>query len=366
VEFNGSSYIGLQAGNVNHQPDTSPTFWSILASGNQPYSAVSHQWINAIAANGAPSSTQPAFSDISGGVAAAQLPNPGAATLGGVKSQTAVPHQWINAISTSGSPATAQPADGDLSVTDVTTNNVSTSAHGFTPKAPNTTTQWLRGDATWANAPGRFTSLTVITTTGASTYTTPANITAILVECVGGGGGGGGAAGAVLSAGAGGSGGAGSYARKYVASPAVSYSVSVGTGGSGGAAGDNGGSAGGNTIFGSTVITCNAGSGGSGSGAAGLGASIVAGGAGGATSTGGDLNIGGQAGGNGDRLSGTVSASQPGGNSYFGGGAPGILNAAGVAAANFGAGGSGASTQGATNRAGGNGSQGVIVVSEFQ
>jgi uncharacterized protein (TIGR03437 family) len=198
-----------------------------------------------------------------------------------------------------------------------------------------------------------------------TTYTTPANITAILVECVGGGGGGGGAAGAILNAGAGGSGGSGSYARKYIASPAASYSVSIGTGGSGGAAGDNAGAAGGNTIFGSTVMTCNGGSGGSGSGAAGLGASIVAGGAGGATSTGGDLNIGGNAGGNGDRLSGTVSASQHGGGSYFGGGAPGVLNAAGVAAASYGGGGSGASTQGNTNRAGGDGSQGVIVVSEF-
>jgi hypothetical protein len=78
------------------------------------------------------------------------------------------------------------------------------------------------------------------------------------------------------------------------------------------------------------------------------------------------VNTGGQAGGNGLTLSGTVSASAPGGSSYFGGGAPGVLNSAGVAAATYGAGGSGASTQSATSQAGGAGSPGVLVVWEFQ
>ena len=40
--------------------------------------------------------------------------------------------------------------DEDLSLSDVTTGNVSTTAHGFVPKAPNSTSQFLRGDATWA------------------------------------------------------------------------------------------------------------------------------------------------------------------------------------------------------------------------
>lgn len=35
---------------------------------------------------------------------------------------------------------------------DNTTNDVSTSAHGYCPKAPNDATKFLRGDATWANA----------------------------------------------------------------------------------------------------------------------------------------------------------------------------------------------------------------------
>ena len=366
VQFNGTSYISLQASNLNHAPDSSPTVWSVLATGLQSYAAVTHQWINAIMSNGAPSSSQPAFTDISGTVASSQLPNPTPTTLGGVKSQVVVSHQWINAIATNGSPGTAQPADGDLSVTDVATNNVSTAAHGFAPKAPSSTVQWLRGDATWANAPGRLVSFTVLATPGAPTYTVPAEVTSILVECVGGGGGGGGAAGAAIAgAAAGGSGGAGSYARKYIAALTSSYSTSVGTGGSGGASGDNNGSPGGSTTFGGTLI-CNGGSGGSGSASSTLSASIAAGGSGGQVSTGGDINAGGQAGGNGLTLSATISASQAGGSSYFGGGAVGVVSGTGVAASAYGAGGSGGSTQSTTGRAGGSGSAGVLVIWEFQ
>ena len=40
--------------------------------------------------------------------------------------------------------------DANLSTSDITTNNVSTTKHGFTPKAPNDTTKFLRGDGTWS------------------------------------------------------------------------------------------------------------------------------------------------------------------------------------------------------------------------
>ncbi len=49
-----------------------------------------------------------------------------------------------------GDGAWAAPTDASLTVSDVTTNNVSTTAHGFVPKAPNVTTEFLRGDGTWA------------------------------------------------------------------------------------------------------------------------------------------------------------------------------------------------------------------------
>jgi hypothetical protein len=41
-------------------------------------------------------------------------------------------------------------SDATISTTDITTNDVSTTKHGFTPKAPNDTAKFLRGDATWA------------------------------------------------------------------------------------------------------------------------------------------------------------------------------------------------------------------------
>jgi hypothetical protein len=44
----------------------------------------------------------------------------------------------------------AIPTDATIAMSDITTNNVSTSLHGWTPKAPNDTTKFLRGDAIWA------------------------------------------------------------------------------------------------------------------------------------------------------------------------------------------------------------------------
>jgi hypothetical protein len=51
--------------------------------GIKSYAAVSHQWINQISTSGAPSSTQPAFSDLSGAATNAQMPVGGAGTIKG-------------------------------------------------------------------------------------------------------------------------------------------------------------------------------------------------------------------------------------------------------------------------------------------
>lgn len=76
----------------------------------------SHQFVNTPAtAIAAASCVQPAFTDISGTVAASQLPNPSSSTLGGVESFAAVSHQFINQISTSGVVSAAQPSLSDLS-----------------------------------------------------------------------------------------------------------------------------------------------------------------------------------------------------------------------------------------------------------
>jgi hypothetical protein len=83
--------------------------------GIQSAAAVSHQWINSISTSGVPALSQPAFADISGSVAATQLPNPSATTLGGIESLAAVGSKWINTISTSGVPTATQPAFTDIS-----------------------------------------------------------------------------------------------------------------------------------------------------------------------------------------------------------------------------------------------------------
>lgn len=44
-------------------------------------------------------------------------------------------------------------SESHLLFTDIVTNNVSTTKHGYVPKAPNSTTQFLRGDGAWAVPP---------------------------------------------------------------------------------------------------------------------------------------------------------------------------------------------------------------------
>jgi len=56
--------------------------------------------------------------------------------------------------------------DANLITSDITTNNVSTTKHGFVPKAPNNTTQFLRADATWATVPTGLTVGTTAVTSG--------------------------------------------------------------------------------------------------------------------------------------------------------------------------------------------------------
>jgi hypothetical protein len=44
--------------------------------------------------------------------------------------------------------------DANISMSDITTNDVSITKHGFAPKAPNVTTQFLSGDGTWRTPAG--------------------------------------------------------------------------------------------------------------------------------------------------------------------------------------------------------------------
>jgi hypothetical protein len=208
---------------------------------------------------------------------------------------------------------------------------------------------------------------------GSGTYTVPTTQgsvpVSILVECIGGGAGGGGSAGAASSGGAGGGGGAGAYCSKFIAAPAASYPYAVGAAANGGAAGNNAGTAGNATTFGTTGAQGNApgGSAGAGSGAAAATPLSVAGGAGGAVATNGDINTKGSPGDCGIRINATILMSGRGGDSIFGGaGESKVVTSAGVAGGSPGAGGSGGcSVNAATNSAGGNGAAGTIIISEF-
>jgi hypothetical protein len=94
-----------------------PTPTATTLGGVESTAAVTHEWVNSISTSGAPSLSQPAFTDISGIVSPSQLPAPTAATLGGIESAAAVANEWINAISTSGVPSFSQPGFANLSGT---------------------------------------------------------------------------------------------------------------------------------------------------------------------------------------------------------------------------------------------------------
>ena len=61
--------------------------------------------------------------------------------------------------------------ESKITFTDITTNNVTTSLHGFVPKAPNNTTQFLRGDATWAVPTPQFNTMRMTGSTAIGTTT---------------------------------------------------------------------------------------------------------------------------------------------------------------------------------------------------
>jgi hypothetical protein len=205
----------------------------------------------------------------------------------------------------------------------------------------------------------------LITTTGAGTWTKPAGVTEVIVECWGGGGSGGGAT-ANPAAGSGAAGG--QYARKFVqySSPSVGIPYSVAATRAGGT---GNGTVGNDTTWNTNVVVAKGGAGGIGDGEPGA---EVAGGVGSITSGIGDVVYAGVSGGSSLASNpfnqgggGGASAGSVGNQTTVelggsGGSAATFTSANGGAGNNYGAGGGGAYTNVSTNRSGGAGAQGLI------
>lgn len=148
-------------------------------------------------------------------------------------------------------PSWSAVVEADITLADNTTNDVSTTKHGFVPKAPNDTTKFLRGDATWSvvSSAGRILQVDYFTASG--TWTKPSGCTQAVVVVVGGGGGG---AGGTTSYQPGGGGG-GTCIRFITSGLGSTETVTIGAGGAGGISGalggDHKGVDGGLTSFGS-------------------------------------------------------------------------------------------------------------------
>lgn len=233
-------------------------------------------------------------------------------------------------------------------------------------------------DPTFQTSSGRLLNVQIITATGAATYTPTSGTNSVILELQAGGGGGGGVA-ANPGAGLvnlGQSAAAGGWLRVRLAANFSGASYSVGIGGPGGTAGNNAGTAGGDTTFTTTgggPVTYTAKGGTAGGTQLGSFAPVFAYfPAANNVTTGGDISFSGQNASPSVAYTTSGAISGQGGSSYYSRGAlPATIVAtstsqAGINAEGKGGGGSGAVAEGtAAARAGGNGSPGVIIIWEY-
>lgn len=202
---------------------------------------------------------------------------------------------------------------------------------------------------------------------GTTSYKIPSNCIAIFVELVGAGGGGGGCTASVNNPAAGGGGAGGGYMRAWILNPQTTTITTVvptsAAGGSGAAAANGTDGSDATMTVNSVVYTAKGGKGGTGMATGTL--PLVALGGVGQIPTNGDINIAGQPGGPGIRINTTIAIGGNGGSSVIGSGARALItDAIGNAGLASGGGGSG-STAISTNRTGGAGATGVIIIHEY-
>lgn len=210
--------------------------------------------------------------------------------------------------------------------------------------------------------------------TSNGTYTPTTGMVFCTIEMVGGGGAGGGVTGTSGTSMGGGGGGSGAYSKASfsAATIGVSQSVTVGSGGTGVSAAN--GNPGTTTSVGTLLTAPGGGGGGFNNNSTNFGPPGSAASAGTSTSTlGTALLLTGTNGGNGPIInaSSTDACGGYGANSFYGGGGSPSLNGttntavAGNVATSKGAGGSGAAAFGTGSAAGGNGSSGLVVITEY-
>jgi len=262
----------------------------------------------------------------------------------------------------SGVPSFSGPlSDGQLIIGSTGSNPaVATISPGFGISIVNS----AGGIAIANSATGRLKSFQILTSGVGATYTTPAGITSIFVEAIGGGGGGGGAEGAAISFSAAGGGASGGYVSRWFSTVDPTYLYTVGVGGDGGLSGNNNGSVGVTTVF--DILRATGGSGGNGSPAILVSSSqIIPGGITPGVGSDGDVNTKGSPGMYGFTITGNLGSGK-GGDSMFGGGSPGRTTAGdGNSTGGYGGGGGGGAAT-TTSFAGGAGTDGLIIVWEFE
>jgi len=194
----------------------------------------------------------------------------------------------------------------------------------------------------------------VVSYTSSTTYSKPSNLVRLRVQVIGGGGGGGGN----VTSGGGSGGGGGAYAESMLETSDIgaSVTITIGSGGSGGAGGGaNNGSAGGTSSFGTHAVA-GGGSGGTGT----SGAATQAYGAAGGTPTAGQIQMYGGAGG--QNMYQANYGGAGGANGMGGGGPRGNTGGAGLNGTSYGSGGAGGA---GGSYAGGTGSGGLIILTEY-
>lgn len=262
--------------------------------------------------------------------------------------------------------------DAALTLTHHATNLILPGGANIVTAAGDTAKFFEYGSGTWlctnyeraSGDPGKvgglFGSIQVFTNTAGGTWTKPAGLKRVIVHVYGAGGGGGGSS-TTNASGGGGSGGG--YSMKVIEASALgsTETVTVGTGGTGGITTGHGSAGSGNSAFGSH---CSATPGGAGKHSSGTTAANCVADAPGAGS-GGDINLSGGYGGSGGSY--THSSHTSGGcpGPHGGRPTPGAgIDTAGRTGNNYGAGGSGG-TRITTSVAGGDGSDGAVIVEEY-